>query len=139
MNKIELLEKLLTNLWGNYKKRVKYANFYAELVESKGGNVVNDHIAFRSIKTDIPNQESGIKPFVEIFSALGYEVKSSYIFKTKKLAAIHLEHNSAQMPKIFVSELELDKFAHDFQKIIKRNTLAVSRKLMKQQEIYCII
>jgi hypothetical protein len=129
MNKRQVLEKILDQLWQNYKIRVKYANIYADLVEEKNGVVINDHIALRSIKTKIPNQESGIIPFLEIFQAFDYQVKNDYQFPSKKLSAIHLEHEDNRLPKIFISELLVDEFAHDFMEIIQRNIASCACKL----------
>jgi hypothetical protein len=129
MNKKQVLEQILNRLWQDYKNRVEYANIYANLVEAKKGEVINDHIALRSIKTTIPNQDSGIIPFLEIFEAFDYEVKNDYQFPSKKLSAVHLEHEDNRLPKIFVSELLVSEFAHDFDEIIKRNIASCVCKL----------
>ncbi|MBT4989259.1 MAG: DUF1338 domain-containing protein [Rickettsiales bacterium] len=129
MNKKQILDKLLSKLWHDYKGRVSYANQYANLVEEKGGSVINDHIAFRSFKDDIPNQQSGIEPFVQIFQAFDYKIKAEYEFETKKLHAIHLEHEDDTLPKIFISELLVDQFPEEFTQIITRNIASCNCKI----------
>ena len=44
----EIMRSLLDGLWGQYLRRVSYAKTYVDLVQSKNGKVVNDHIAFRT-------------------------------------------------------------------------------------------
>ena len=116
-----ILKKLLDGLWKDYIKRVHHARKYQELILERGGNVINDHIAFRSFKTEIPNQETGIIPFVKIFEAFQYQVKASYKFQKKKLNAIHLEHEDKNLPKIFVSEILVDEFSNEFKDKIHAN------------------
>lgn len=112
----EILTRLLDALWQQYIQRVTYAKTYADLVQSKGGKVVNDHIAFRTFNTVTGKQPHGIGAIWHILDALQYKPVTNYNFTEKKLHAIHFEHPDKQFPKIFVSQLEvgeLPKWAQD--------------------------
>jgi len=103
----EILTRLLDSLWGKYIQRVSYAKTYAELVESKGGRVVNDHIAFRTFNTVTGDQPHGVNAIWHILENFGYQPSGNYTFKEKKLNAIHFQHPNESFPKIFVSQIEV--------------------------------
>lgn len=46
-----------------------------------------------------------------VFEKFGYKKMNEYIFKEKKLFAQHYEHSDENLPKIFISELELEKLS----------------------------
>ncbi len=116
----QTIENLLEALWKQYYQRVFYAQKYAEMVKERGGNVQNDHIALRSFNTDTGAQPAGAAAFARIIEPLGYERKSEYIFEKKKLTAWHWEHaENPDNPKIFVSQLEVDKLSPETVGLIK--------------------
>lgn len=85
----EILSSLLANLWQRYKARVPYAAMYEKMVLGNGGEVHNDHIAFRTLNVDMGDPKegflpSGIAAISRIFEALGYHRKDRYDFKRKK-------------------------------------------------------
>jgi hypothetical protein len=121
MNTNEILSRLLDALWQHYIQRVPYARTYAELVESKGGNVVNDHIAFRTFNTVTGKQPHGIGAIWHILDAFQYKPVSNYNFKEKKLHAVHFEHPQKQFPKIFVSQLEVSELPQWAQDLINEH------------------
>ena len=105
-----VLDKLLDILWTQYKKRVPYAAQYQKMVEDRGGNVQNDHIAFRTFNCRVGAQPPGVEGIARIFTALGYQQKDNYLFPDKKLTAWHYEHESdPRNPKLFISQLEVDQ------------------------------
>jgi hypothetical protein len=115
----ELTRELLQRLWEQYLKRVSYAQKYVDLVEEKGGNVVNDHIALRTFNTHTGEQPEGIRAIKHILNCLEYTPATKYNFTKKKLKAVHFEHPDDMFPKIFVSQLEVDELPDWAQSIIK--------------------
>ena len=105
----EVTAQLLNRLWEAYLSRVPYARKYSELVTQKGGDVVNDHIAFRTFNTHTGEQPEGIRAIKHLLNFLEYKAVGKYEFKKKKLTAIHFEHPDELFPKIFVSQLEVDQ------------------------------
>ncbi len=115
----QITKLLLDNLWKLYLKRVSYAQLYVDLVTEKGGNVINDHIALRTINTHTGEQPEGIRAIKHIISCLGYSPVAKYNFTRKKLQAVHFEHPDQTLPKIFVSQLEVEQLPGWAQQIIK--------------------
>lgn len=115
----EITSELINRLWVNYIERVSYAKKYVDLVNKKGGQVVNDHIAFRTFNTHTGEQPAGIRAIKHILNCLEYSPAAKYTFKKKKLSAIHFEHPDPMFPKIFVSQLEVDELPGWAQLIIK--------------------
>jgi hypothetical protein len=97
------LEELFAALWRRYRAAVPYARVYEEAVLSRGGAFRNDHVAFRTIASTRP--DSGLASVALPFEALGYSAAGTYRFPEQKLSAIHLAPPSADLPKVFVSEL----------------------------------
>ncbi|WP_340114563.1 DUF1338 domain-containing protein [Maribellus mangrovi] len=106
-NKVTAL--LLDRLWEAYLSRVPYAKTYSDLVTSKGGKVVNDHIAFRTFNTHTGEQPEGIRAIKHVLNFFDYKPLGKYVFKKKKLNAVHFEHPDGTFPKIFVSQLEVEQ------------------------------
>ena len=117
----EITKKLLDALWEQYLKRVSYAKIYNDLVLHKGGKVVNDHIAFRTLNTFTGNQPQGIEAIRQILTHLEYKPVGTYKFQQKKLNAIHFEHPDPEFPKIFVSQLEVSEFPEEAQHLINES------------------
>lgn len=128
-----ILDTLLDRLWTRYCGRVEYAAQYAEMVEAKGGRVINDHIAFRTFNTNTGRQPPGVQAIARIFEPLGYVQKNRYDFETKKLVAWHWEHRSPDNPKIFISQLEVDKLPKETQKLIN-DTVADTEDLLGEDD-----
>lgn len=117
----EIATLLLDRLWNLYLTRVPYARQYANLVAQKGGAVVNDHIAFRTFNTHTGEQPGGIRAMKHILRFLDYKPIETYRFKKKRLNAVHFESIHDNLPKIFVSQLEVDEFPDWAQHLIKRS------------------
>ena len=115
----EITEALLNRLWAGYLKRVSYAREYQQLINKKGGKVVNDHLAFRTFNTHTGEQPEGIRAIKHIITCLGYFPVNKYEFKKKKLKAVHFEHPHTLLPKIFVSQLEVEQLPVWAQQVIK--------------------
>ncbi len=115
MRTADLFEKL----WTQYAGENPSAEKIAGLFRSKGENVVNDHVAFRTFDDPRVNIEILSRPFRE----LGYVPAGAYHFEAKKLRARHYElPGESEAPRIFISELMLDEFSEDLVNTI-RNAL----------------
>nr|WP_315203364.1 DUF1338 domain-containing protein [uncultured Flavobacterium sp.] len=108
--------QLLSKLWEQYAAITPSAKKIHTLLEEKGEIIQNDHIAIRTFndpRVDISVLE---KPFL----AVGYEARGEYVFESKKLFAQHYEHTTdANAPRIFISELELEKCSQELQETVK--------------------
>jgi len=105
----EIAVLLFDKLWKQYIERVPYAKQYAEMVTNMGGKLVIDHIAFRTFNAHTGEQPEGIRAIRHILNFLGYKTVSKYNFPKKKLKATHFEHPDENLPKIFVSQLEVSE------------------------------
>jgi hypothetical protein len=121
----EITRLIFSKLWEQYIERVPYAQQYADLVVKKGGKVVIDHIAFRTFNAHTGEQPEGIRAIKHILNFLGYKPVSKYKFPKKKLNSTHFEHPDETLPKIFVSQLEINDLPNWAQNIVNetvRNT-----------------
>ncbi|MGI5309624.1 DUF1338 domain-containing protein [Rheinheimera sp. WS51] len=97
---------LFDNLWQNYVEVTPSAKSVHKLLgTSQLDNIINDHIALRTFNIDKVNLEKLAAHFI----ALGYKECGEYHFEAKKLYAKHYEHADTSLPKVFISELLLDK------------------------------
>lgn len=85
---------------------------------SSEDDIVNDHIAFRTL--GIPNL--GIKSFEKIFLQYGYVKQDYYAFEEKKLNAYWYAPPLPEFPRIFISELRVNKLSNQTQTIIDKYT-----------------
>ncbi len=115
----EIATELFSRLWQQFIERVPYAATYKEMVESKGGKVVNDHIAFRTFNTRTGEQPGGILAIRHILTCLEYRPVEKYKFPKEKLSAVHFEHPNKTLPKIFVSQLEVENLPEWVQLLIQ--------------------
>lgn len=118
MKRNQILTSLLDQLWNTYIKRVPYAQTYQQLVESQGGVVQNDHIAFRTFNLPFDHIPAGVESIARIFEPLGYTQKNQYIFTKKHLTAWHYEHENPDFPKIFISQLEINQLPEECAQLI---------------------
>lgn len=114
-----ITKALMEKLWEGYCKRVVYAQQYADMVVAKGGNVVNDHCAFRTFNTFTGSQPAGILAISEVLEALGYQKISPYAFPSKHLNSFHFQHpTNINFPKFFVTQLEVTELSEATQALI---------------------
>ncbi|MDP7274701.1 MAG: DUF1338 domain-containing protein [Planctomycetaceae bacterium] len=104
MTNIDFLHELFARLLITYRELVSYVRDYEQVVNAAGGTFVNDHIAFRTFAWQQP--AAGISAIARPFEALGYRAAACYQFPEKHLAAQHLEPPAADLPKLFISELQ---------------------------------
>lgn len=109
------MDQLFRALWDKYTQMTPSAKEIRRLFEERGETVFNDHIAIRTFNDPRVNIDILSVPFVE----LGYEEKGSYEFKEKKLFAHHYEHpNNPDAPKIFISELQVEKCSENIRTVV---------------------
>lgn len=106
---------LFAGLWQNYLDVTPSAKKIHELLGTTQQNdIVNDHIALRTF--NLP--KVGLDKLAAHFLALGYKECGEYHFEAKKLYAKHFEHSDPNQPKVFISELLVEKFSSALQQVI---------------------
>lgn len=131
-------QNIFENLWSDYIHLNPQAKRIHDLVlaeEHKAGRNIprleNDHVAFRTYK----HPRIGLKTFVKIFEKYGYVVKGEYYFKEKKLYAQHMEHPSAEAPRVFASELLIENFDDLVAKTCDEVVQSVPDDLLNQDQL----
>ncbi len=114
MNQIKHVDNLLHKMWADYILINPQAQKIHNLFSQHGETVRNDHIALRTFN----HSRLGIHSLASPFKDLGYKSSGEYFFKEKKLYAQHFEHADKNLPKIFISELELEKVSPYIQETI---------------------
>jgi hypothetical protein len=116
------LNTIFERLWTDYSTQNPSAQKIYDLFVREGENVVNDHIAFRTLDYPEINIDVLAKPFI----SNGYKSKGDYRFTEKHLFARHYElpgDNTA--PRIFISQLilsECSQFVQNTLKMFIKNT-----------------
>lgn len=110
---MDKINKLFKELWNEYTKVNPQTQEILDLFKEKEQSEIhNDHIALRTIKSDL----IGIDQVAETFINLGYEKKDFYTFDQKKLDAYYYAHPNKEYPKVFISEIrpeDLSDFAQE--------------------------
>jgi hypothetical protein len=106
-NASEIGKSLVDKLWEAFVLRVPYAKTYTGLVNRKGGQVVLDHLGFRTLNWHTGEQPEGILAVRHIIECLGYRRAGKYVLPKKNLKAVHFEAESEELPKFYVSQLEV--------------------------------
>ena len=114
---------ILESLFDTYSDRVPdVKKITSALIESNiisnQSEIVNDHIAFRTMGVEF----LGIQSLEKIFLHHGYVKKDFYSFKTKKLNAFWYSHSDENMPRIFISELKVNDLSENSKRIISKYT-----------------
>lgn len=100
------IDLIFDRLWREYAALNPSARKIKALFSAEGEEILNDHVAFRTINDSRIN----IDVLSGIFLKNNYEKKGEYHFQQKKLYACHFEHlTEPSAPKVFISELLLDK------------------------------
>jgi hypothetical protein len=119
MKTVMELQSFYERIWKRYSEITPDSARIQSLLEARGEQVVNDHIAFRTF--NIP----GIDRFAigGFFETWGYQKDPTDLdFTEKKLKASYWIHPDTKQPKIFVSELMLEQFSGDLQEWIRSVT-----------------
>lgn len=97
---------IFEHLWKDYIIQNPEVKRVYDSFKAVGENVINDHIAFRTFD----HERIGIDKLARVFLAAGYVPKGEYYFEEKKLFARHYElPGKSDAPRVFISELQLDK------------------------------
>lgn len=98
------LDNIFDRLWTDYITQNPSAGKIHNLFKNKGEEVVNDHIAFRTLDLEEIDIDKIGKPFTDN----GYVPKGEYFFKDKHLFARHFElPGNSLAPRVFISQLLL--------------------------------
>ena len=109
------LDSILNKLWIDYIIQNPSAGKIHNLFIKEGEDVVNDHIAFRTL--DVP--EINIDILAKLFISNGYVPGGEYFFKDKHLYAKHFEsERDENAPRIFISQLILPECSQFLQKTL---------------------
>lgn len=109
------VKALFESIWQNYVEVTPSAEKIHQLLGA-GKEVINDHVAYRTFNLE----KVGIEKLAQHLLVLGYKECGEYHFEAKKLYAKHFEHADKTLPKVFISELLVEKFSAEVQQIIKR-------------------
>src|SRR6478736_3056643 len=109
-------QQLFTKLWDDYTSRNPHALAIYQSFEKQGEHVINDHIALRTFNDPRIN----VEVLASFFKKYGYIEKGQYNFPVKKLFAKHYEHTDPEAPKVFISELLVEKFSPELQAVVKK-------------------
>ena len=121
---------LFDNLWQNYLTVTPSADKIHDLLGStQKDDIINDLIALRTFNIE----KVGLELLAAHFLAIGYKECGEYHFEAKKLYAKHYEHSDPTQPKVFISELLVEKCSTTHSAI---NTLGCDtyKKLLAESE-----
>ena len=126
------LKNLFDKLWTQYTVDSPDSLKVFQLLENEGETVINDHIAFRTFA----DSRVCVDELGKFWCSLGYEEKAKYRFESKKLTAKHYEHKTDEnMPKVFISQLEINEFSQLVQEIAKKCVDQIPSHLLGHEEI----
>lgn len=109
-------DTLFASLWNDYITRLCPSAQKVHDLLQEDEVLINDHIALRTFGV----APLGIKTLAKPFLELGYKAAGDYVFESKKLVAKHFEHPDPKQPKVFISELEVEKCSPELQDIVAR-------------------
>ena len=118
-----IMTQILDALFKVYELLVPDVRKITQAMVNKGmvdsqTDIVNDHIAFRTMGVD----NLGIASFEKIFLVHGYKKMDYYYFETKKLDAYWYNPPTDDLPRVFMSELKVESLTESAQKIISKYT-----------------
>lgn len=123
------LNTYLDRMWTDYCAFNSQAAKIFQTLTQHGETVLNDHIALRTVN----HPTLGIKSLAQHFEKYGYKDCGEYFFKEKKLYAKHFEHRDPTQPKIFISELELEKTSKFVQETFESCLQAINQADIKNE------
>lgn len=108
------IETFFDNLWQDYINMTPQARAIYDALKSRGENVDNDHVAFRTFNIG-PIQLKHLEPFI---LEMGYSRYEPYTFPAKKLDAYGYMAPSEDLPRIFISELRVEELSEQAQALV---------------------
>ncbi len=111
------VNQLFSHIWQDYLTVTPSAKkVHALLGSGQQDDVINDHVAYRTFNIE----KVGLAKLAAHLLALGYKECGEYHFEAKKLYAKHFEHTDPTAPKVFISELLLEKCSPELQAIVHK-------------------
>lgn len=101
------LARLFDRLWRDYSALNPQAGRIHALLEARGEDIRNDHVAFRTFA----HPGIDVAAMAAPFARHGYVPAGEYAFTEKKLTAVHYQHPDPSLPKVFMSQLHMDKLS----------------------------
>ena len=126
------IKDFFSSLWQHYTKVTPQALFINNLFKDHGETVRNDHVAFRTFD----RCAFDLSAFTQVLSTLGYQAFDQYTFPIKHLDATAFKHESAEAPKIFVSEIRREELSKANQDILERLIAEVSIQSLQAQDLW---
>lgn len=108
-------EALFAHLWKDFSRIAPQAARIHDLLESRGEQFRNDHVALRTFDAEAIRKEVLAAPFIR----WGYQPTGDYVFSERKLRARSYSHPSKALPRVFISELVLSACSPSLQKHIQ--------------------
>lgn len=127
MSPAEFFDKL----WDDYVAMTPQAEKIRQAFVDRGEQVINDHIAFRTLNRAPINLEA-LEPHV---LALGYEVFQPYEFPAKKLMAKGYVHPDPELPRVFLSELLVEELSDAARVILERCAAQVDASRVQEPSV----
>ena len=122
--------KTLDILWDQYMRDNPHAKAIYDLFVAQGEQPVNDHIALRTL--DDPRID--IHVLAQPFLDAGYRMGQYYDFEAKKLKALHLEPQTEDEPKVFISQLLTKEFSPYLQQSMQACADAIPEELLNDPD-----
>lgn len=123
------IDGLFEKLWIQYSEENPSVKRIHELFENEGEHIVNDHVAFRTFNDSRIGLDVVSKPFLKF----GYKEAGHYYFPEKNLFARHFELHG--YPRVFISELLVEKLNEEIQDIIATLIESVSEELYNSKNL----
>lgn len=118
-------------LWADYIAMAPQAARIRGEFESRGEQVVNDHVAFRTLALE-PIGIARLEPHI---LELGYRQLEPYDFPAKKLRAFGYVSDDPEAPRIFLSELKIDELSAKSAAILRECAAWVDSAEVAQAEV----
>ena len=110
------IQTLLQAMWEDYLELAPDAQSIHDLfAQQNNGIVINDHIALRTFNLPAVN----LAVLARAFTDNGYMAGGDYEFPARKLTAKHFQHPDPELPKVFISELLVEKLSGQAQQHIR--------------------
>lgn len=107
---------LLAQLWDDYVASTPQALRIHRLLEGRGEQIRNDHVALRAYGVE----GLGVEALAKSFEAAGWkQAEDRYRFKDKHLQARYWRHENPALPKVFISELIVEELSAEAQELIR--------------------
>ncbi|MDP0562620.1 MAG: DUF1338 domain-containing protein [Candidatus Endonucleobacter sp. (ex Gigantidas childressi)] len=111
------IHHLFDDIWESYLLLAPDAKQIHQLFAKENNDcITNDHIALRTFNLPKVSLKKISFPFLQA----GYKVKDEYEFPARKLLARYFQHNDPTLPKVFISELLVEKLSGESAQIIEK-------------------